>query len=83
MEGSKTKTYTTPFGKLSFRTVPGKWNVIDEAKAIGWAKREHPGAVRVKESLLISELKGVELPQFAFEEVPAREAFKIDTGVKG
>jgi hypothetical protein len=82
--GSKSKTLTTPFGRLSFRRTPARIVVTDGDAAIAWAEREVPEAVKTVKSVLVSALKGREdLPRFAFETTDPEERFGVDTGVKG
>jgi len=57
LEGQKSKTLTTPFGSVSFRTVKGGLKVVDAslalsvAQAHGWIE-----AIKVTESFQISKL---------------------------
>jgi hypothetical protein len=84
LEGGKSKTLKTPFGSLSFRTVPGSIRVVNVELAVVWAETFEPKAVKVSKSVLVSGLKGMEsgLPSAAFEVVPPNERFRIETGVK-
>lgn len=87
----KTKTWHSPFGSVSFRTSPAKVAVLDEEKAIEWAEASCPMAVKVKRSLLVSQVPDsiktqmLSDPEAAeeigFGVVPAEEAFTIKTGV--
>lgn len=85
LEGGKSKTLTTPYGKMSFRLVPSRLSVIDEQKALEWADAHCPQAVKITKKLLPSALDGekvaAELPAL-FEMTEPRESFKIDTGIK-
>lgn len=87
---TKTKTWHSPFGSVSFRTAPAKVTVLDEDKAIEWAEASCPAAVKVKRSLLVSQVPDaikaqmLEHPDDAeaigFGVVPADETFVIKTG---
>lgn len=48
------KTIQSLFGKVSFRTVAGRLKVKDDEKALDWAKKFFPGAVKVTEAFQIS-----------------------------
>jgi len=88
---TKTKTWHSPFGSVSFRANPAKVSILDEAKAIEWAEASCPMAVKVKRSLLVSQVPdsvkaqmladpdGAE--EIGFGVVPAEETFTIKTGV--
>lgn len=80
LAGSKDKTFGTPYGNLAFRTIPEHHAVIYEPLAIAWAEKNHPDAV--EKHLKISMLKGIDLPRDAFEIVPERQSFSINTGIK-
>lgn len=84
LAGKKTRTWKSPFGRLSFRKGKSRLVVHDEAKAVEWAKQNQPQAVKVTEKLLVSMLDNVyddfEAPGLSIE--PARESFAIKTGVE-
>ena len=84
LEGGNSKTLTTPFGSVSFRTVRGGLKVVDAslalsvAQAHGWIE-----AIKVTESFQISKLSEeqkniltAEMPD-GFEYSPDREAMSI------
>ena len=84
LEGQKSKTLTTPFGSVSFRTVRGGLKVVDPslalsvAQAHGWIE-----AIKVTESFQISKLSEeqkniltAEMPD-GFEYSPDRETMSI------
>lgn len=50
------KTVKSLFGKVSFRSVPGGLRVRDESKALEWAKKFFPAAVKVEEVFRVSLL---------------------------
>jgi len=84
LTGKKTKTLKTPFGKLSFRTKPAslEW---DKENLLPWAKKAAPDAIKVTESVLVSQLsegqKTAAIIAGVATEKPEEEVFKIDTGV--
>jgi len=88
---TKTKTWHSPFGSVSFRATPAKVTVLDEDKAIAWAEASCPAAVKVKRSLLVSQVPDSikdqmldhphDAEQIGFGVVPANETFTIKTGV--
>jgi len=80
LEGSKVKTYKTPYGKLIFRKSLGKIEVLDKELCASWAEQHVPEAV--SKSVLVSHLKGMEgeLPD-CFGVTYPQDVFKIDTGV--
>ena len=87
----KTKTWRCPYGTISIRSVAPKVAVIDEGKAIEWAERSCPAAVKIKRSILISEVpaeikakmlaKPEAAEQVGFRVVPGEEVVHIKTGV--
>lgn len=81
--GAKTRTLKTPYGSLSFRTSPGSIKVVNEEGALEWAKAHCPEAVKVKESVLVTPLKGQEemLPVAFFEVEGPKDRFYVKTGV--
>jgi len=86
----KTKTWRNPFGTVSFRTSSPKVTVVDEGKAIEWAEVSCPSAVKVKRSLLISQVPETikaqilsnpdEAAEVGFGVVPAEDTYTIKTG---
>lgn len=87
----KTKTWHSPFGSVSFRTSPAKVTVLDEDLAIEWAETSCPGAVKIKRSLLISQVPDAikaqilvnpeDAREVGFGVVPEEETFTIKTGI--
>lgn len=84
IQDKKTKTVTTPFGKLSMRQNPGSIVVKDDAGAIAWAKQHMPEAVATKEHILLTPLDKVKggLPGDLFLVIAPFEKFGVNTGVK-
>ena len=85
------KTWTCPYGSVSFRTTQAKLDIADQDRAIVWAKSEAPEAVKVTESILKSMIPAdkvnwiMENPTSAdangFTIVPAGESSTIKTGI--
>ena len=80
--GQKKKYFDTDYGRMQFRTSQGSTKVLDEKRAIEWAKENAPGAIKTAESILVSELKGIDLPFGIFDMPIPTEKFSFDTGVK-
>jgi hypothetical protein len=53
----RSKTVSTPYGEVRTRTVPGKWDVHDEALVVAWARGSRPGLMQVRESLRLADAK--------------------------
>ena len=52
----KGKTWTCPFGTVGFRTVAPRVAVDTEDVALAWARKNCPAAIKIKESILVSQL---------------------------
>jgi len=52
----KAKTWTCPFGTVAFRTVAPRVAVEEEHVALEWARKNCPAAIKLKESILVSQL---------------------------
>ena len=84
LEGQKSKTLTTPFGSVSFRTVRGGLKVVDPSLALDYAQLNgFTNAIKVTESFQISkldpaqrELIEAKMPD-GFEYSPDRETMSI------
>ena len=80
----RAKSRKLPHGTFGSRTVPPKLEIEDEMAALAFAKAQVPDAVRVRESVLVSELKawwqstGI-LPD-GCRVVPAEERFYVTAG---
>ena len=84
LEGQKTKTLTTPYGQVSFRTVKGGLKVSDKGLALATAhKLGMVEAIKVTEEFQISKLTDEQRDAIAttlpegFEIVPDRESMSI------
>ena len=81
LKGQKTRTLLTPYGTLSFRTIPGSLKIVDAPAALEWAEENAPNAVKTVKSVKISEITASDtLPQ-CFEMTERRDAFYIKTGM--
>jgi hypothetical protein len=84
LEGQKSKTLTTPFGSVSFRTVRGGLKVVDPSLALDYAQLNgFTNAIKVTESFQISKLDPAQrelieskLPE-GFEMVADKETMSI------
>jgi len=52
----KAKTWTCPYGTVAFRTLAPKVAVESEDVALAWARKNCPSAIKLKESILVSQL---------------------------
>jgi hypothetical protein len=52
----KGKTWTCPYGSIGFRTVAPRVAVEAEDTALAWARKNCPAAIKIKESILVSQL---------------------------
>ena len=76
----KAKTWTCPFGSVSFRTVTEKVKVVDEDETVEWLMHHNPEAVKTKHTVLVSKLSDFALEKApGIEIVPATESVTIKT----
>ena len=76
----KVKTWTCPFGSVSFRTIAERVKVVDEEETVAWLMHHNPEAVKTKHTVLVSKLSDhatVHAP--GLEIVPATESVTIKT----
>lgn len=52
----RSKTWTCPYGTVAFRTIAPKVAVESEDVALEWARKNCPSAIKIKESILVSQL---------------------------
>ena len=77
----KVKTWTCPYGTVSFRTVAERVKVVDEEQAVAYCLEYDPEAVKTKHTILVSKLTGLtagDLPP-GTEIIPASESVTIKT----
>jgi hypothetical protein len=76
----KVKTWTCPFGTVSFRTVAERVKVVEEEEAVAWLMHHNPDAVKTKHTVLVSKLSDfatIHAP--GLEIIPASESVTIKT----
>lgn len=76
----KVKTWTCPFGSVSFRTVAERVKVVDEEETVAWLMHHNPEAVKTKHTVLVSKLSDfatIHAP--GIEIIPATESVTIKT----
>jgi hypothetical protein len=76
----KVKTWTCPFGTVSFRSVAERVKVVDEEQAVAYCLEHDPEAVKTKHTILVSKLSDfatVHAP--GLEIIPATESVTIKT----
>ena len=76
----KVKTWTCPYGSVSFRTVAEKVKVVDEEETVAWLMEHNPEAVKTKHTVLVSKLSDfatIHAP--GIEIIPATESVTIKT----
>ena len=76
----KVKTWTCPYGSVSFRTVAERVKVVDEEETVAWLMEHNPEAVKTKHNVLVSKLSDhatIHAP--GLEIVPATESVTIKT----
>jgi O6-methylguanine-DNA--protein-cysteine methyltransferase len=76
----KVKTWTCPFGTVSFRTVAERVKVVEEEEAVAWLMHHNPDAVKTKHTVLVSKLSDFALDQApGLDLIPASESVTIKT----
>jgi hypothetical protein len=76
----KVKTWTCPYGTVSFRTVAERVKVVDEEETVAWLIHHNPDAVKTKHTVLVSKLSDfatIHAP--GLEIIPASESVTIKT----
>jgi len=76
----KVKTWTCPFGSVSFRTVAERVKVVDEEQAVAYCLKHDPEAVKTKHTVLVSKLSDHALDNApGLDLIPATESVTIKT----
>jgi hypothetical protein len=76
----KVKTWTCPYGSVSFRTVAEKVKVVDEEETVAWLMEHNPEAVKTKHTVLVSKLSDHALDNApGLDLIPATESVTIKT----
>jgi len=76
----KVKTWTCPFGSVSFRTIAERVKVVDEEETVAWLMEHNPEAIKTKHTVLVSKLSDfatINAP--GIEIIPASESVTIKT----
>jgi hypothetical protein len=76
----KVKTWTCPYGTVSFRTIAERVKVVDEEETVAWLMHHNPEAIKTKHTVLVSKLSDfatVHAP--GIEIIPASESVTIKT----
>jgi hypothetical protein len=76
----KVKTWTCPYGTISFRTIAERVKVVDEEETVAWLMHHNPEAIKTKHTVLVSKLSDfatVHAP--GIEIIPASESVTIKT----
>jgi len=76
----KVKTWTCPYGTVSFRTVAERVKVVEEEEAVAWLMHHDPDSVKTKHTVLVSKLSDfatIHAP--GLEIIPASESVTIKT----
>ncbi len=76
----KVKTWTCPFGTVSFRSVAERVKVVDEEQAVAYLMHHDPDSVKTKHTVLVSKLSDFALEHApGLEIIPATESVTIKT----
>lgn len=78
----KAKTWTCPYGTVTFRSLASKIKIVDgqEEEVVAYLLEHHPHAVKTKHSVLVSMLSDITLEQVpGIEIIPASESVTIKT----
>jgi len=76
----KVKTWTCPYGTVSFRTVAERVKVVEEEEAVAWLMHHNPEAIKTKHTVLVSKLSDFALDHApGLDLIPATESVTIKT----
>ena len=76
----KVKTWTCPYGTVSFRTVAERVKVVEEEEAVAWLMHHNPEAIKTKHTVLVSKLSDFALDHApGLDLIPATESVTINT----
>ena len=76
----KVKTWTCPYGTVSFRTIAERVKVVDEEETVAWLMHHNPEAVKTKHTVLVSKLSDHALDNApGLDLIPATESVTIKT----
>jgi len=76
----KVKTWTCPYGTVSFRSVAEKVRVVEEEETVAWLMHHNPEAIKTKHTVLVSKLSDFALDHApGLDLIPASESVTIKT----
>jgi hypothetical protein len=76
----KVKTWTCPYGTISFRTLAERVKVVDEEETVAWLMHHNPEAVKTKHTVLVSKLSDFALDHApGLDLIPATQSVTINT----
>jgi hypothetical protein len=76
----KVKTWTCPYGTVSFRTVAERVKIVEEEEAVAWLMEHNPDAIKTKHTVLVSKLSDFALDHSpGLDLIPASESVTIKT----
>jgi O6-methylguanine-DNA--protein-cysteine methyltransferase len=76
----KVKTWTCPYGTVSFRTIAERVKVVDEEETVAWLMEHNPEAIKTKHTVLVSKLSDHALDNApGLDLIPATESVTIKT----
>ena len=76
----KVKTWTCPYGTVSFRSIAERVKVVEEEEAVAWLMHHNPEAIKTKHTVLVSKLSDfatIHAP--GLDLIPASESVTIKT----
>lgn len=76
------KTYTSPYGEVSFRTTKDRLVIDDQSQAVQWAKLAAPDAVKKVETVLVSKIPASTMNKIMSLEVFVPHGMHIEPGVE-
>lgn len=85
------KTYTSPYGEITFRTSKAKIKFTNQEAAVAWARMHDPNSIKTSSSVLISKLSAQSVSDLVLykqhrpdgcEVTPEQEVVKF-VGLKG
>ena len=76
----KVKTWTCPYGTVSFRTIAERVKVVEEEETVAWLMEHNPEAIKTKHTVLVSKLSDHALDNApGLDLIPATESVTIKT----
>jgi hypothetical protein len=76
----RVKTWTCPYGTVSFRTVAQRVKIVEEEEVVAWLMEHNPDAVKTKHTVLVSKLSDFALDNApGLDLIPATQSVTINT----